>query len=80
MTAVDLFGEPIDPRRGLRGRPRHMPTPQLRALVARLHAMGFNQLTIAKTIGITAPTLRLNYAAELNSTSRAGCARLNSEE
>lgn len=68
--AVDLFGEPVDPRRGQVGRPRHMPSDPRRAKVAELHAAGFSHLEIAAALGITAPTLRLNYPAELNSRSQ----------
>ena len=67
---LDLFGEPIDPRRGWQGRPRHRPTEATRATVAELHGEGLDQLAIAKALGITAPTLRLNYPTELGSTSQ----------
>lgn len=71
MADLDLFGDPIDPRRGLSGRPRHMPTAAHRALVRELRAEGKPQVAIAQALGITVPTLQLNYPKELNSTSQA---------
>ena len=67
---LDLFGEPIDARRGQTGRPRHRPTAATRVRVAELRGEGLDQLAIAKALGITAPTLRLNYPTELRSTSQ----------
>jgi hypothetical protein len=66
---LDLFGQPVEPRSSRGGRPRHLPTPASRALVAELHAGGATQAEIADAIGITPPTLRLNYPEELGSTS-----------
>lgn len=66
----DLFGEPIDPRRGLTGRPRHMPTEALRRQVRALRQAGLSHDAIAAQIGITGPTLRLNYPDELGSSSQ----------
>lgn len=68
---VDLFGEPISEPRGA-GRPRHVPTEAQRCLVAAMHRDGHRQPAIAKRLGITVPTLLLNYAVELDSTSRTG--------
>lgn len=68
---LDLFGLPVDPRHGLAGRPRHIPMPRLRAEVAALHEAGHSHEAIAAAIGITAPTLRLNYPDELKSLSQA---------
>lgn len=69
--AADLFGNPIDPGFGRRGRPRHMPNAQLRQWVRAMRAEGMSQPAIARAVGITEPTLRLNYHEELQSTSRA---------
>jgi hypothetical protein len=66
---LDLFGQPVEPRSSRGGRPRHLPTPTSRALVAELRAGGATQTEIADAIGITPPTLRLNYPVELGSTS-----------
>lgn len=72
MTGLtDLFGHPLDiPRRGP-GRPRHVPTPELRATVRALRAEGASQPTICAAIGITGPTLVLHYYEELGSRSQA---------
>lgn len=70
MPDVDMFGHPVDPRHGCAGRPRHMPTAAQRTQVRALHADGRTQLEIARTIGITIPTLTLNYPDELNSKSQ----------
>lgn len=67
----DIFGHPVDPRRGLAGRPRHFATPELRAQVRALHEHGLSQPKIAAAIGITVPTLVLHYPRELNSSSQA---------
>jgi hypothetical protein len=67
----DLFGQPVRPGLGLKGRPRHMPSDDLRRKVRYLHEFGFSHDEIAKEIGITAPTLRLNYFHELESSSLA---------
>ena len=76
----DLFGGllpvPARPSAKPRGRPRHAPTQDLRDQVRTLKAAGLNHLEIAAAIGITAPTLRLNYPAELNSNSLAWRRRL----
>lgn len=66
---LDLFGQPFDRCEGRKGRPRHLPTPATRALVAQLHVRGETQAAIAEALGITRPTLRLNYPVELGSRS-----------
>lgn len=70
----DLFGFEIEPARGM-GRPRHVPTEATRALVAQLRAEGAAQEAIAQRLGITGPTLRLNYPRELGSNSKTGARR-----
>lgn len=69
--AADLFGEPLGPPMERRGRPRHVPTADLRQRVAQLHAEGLGQVKIAHAIGITGPTLARHYRLELNSKSQA---------
>lgn len=75
MAERDLFGHAIEQKREARGRPRHMPTAELRARVMSLHAEGLNQPNIAKAIGISLPTLLLNYPVELDSKSQSGARR-----
>ncbi len=67
----DLFGLPIRPGHGQRGRPRHVPTPELRARVIDLREAGAGQAAIAEALGVTIPTLRLHYPAETGTKSRA---------
>lgn len=69
-SALDLFGLPIVEGRG-RGRPRHLPTDEQRARVRELANEGRAQLAIAQALGITVPTLLLNYPNELKSKSLA---------
>jgi len=70
-TSRDLFGLPVDPNHGAKGRPRHIPTPELRQRVAQMHTAGQSQPKIAAAIGVTVPTLVLHYNAELRSSSQA---------
>ena len=70
QSELDLLGDPIDPGHGQRGRPRHMPTDALRRKVRALKVKGLSQVGIAAAIGITEPTLRLNYPVELESMSQ----------
>lgn len=70
MIEVDLFGFEVDRSRRRPGRPRHMPTPELRAHVRQLHLEGLSHLAIAAAIGVTDPTLRIHYFAELDSSSQ----------
>lgn len=76
----DLFGFPIRPGHGCRGRPRHMPSHAQRQLVRQLHTNGLAQPAIAKALGITVPTLLLNYPIELESKSRTGARRAEQEK
>lgn len=68
---VDLFGHPVDPRRGRPGRPRHFPTPASRDLVRKMHGDGAGQSAIGAALGLTEKTLRLHYPNELDSSSQA---------
>lgn|GEM_PF-6241746 len=71
---LDMFGQPVPPRRGP-GRPRHLPTSESRALVERLRGAGVEQAEIAEALGVSLPTLRLNYPIELQSQSQTGARR-----
>lgn len=48
------------------GRPRHQPTPETRKMVVALCGVGLPQERIAEVIGVSHPTLRRAYRAELN--------------
>ena len=61
----DLFGDAVPVGWGKRGRPQHIATNQNRNKVNMLLALGWNNERIAKTLGITPPTLRKNYFREL---------------
>lgn len=65
----DLFGEPLFVPRP-QGRPRHVPTEATRQRVRELHGEGLPQMAIAQAIGLTVPTMLLNYHRELESTSQ----------
>ena len=62
---VDLFGDPISPGRGQRGRPAHVPTRASRDKVWLGLVMGWSNDRIANAIGVSLPTLRKAYKAEL---------------
>lgn len=68
---LDLLGDPVRPGAGRKGRPCHLPTPESREMVAAMHRAGEGQSSIALALGITIPTLVLNYPSELESNSRA---------
>ncbi|RAK61300.1 hypothetical protein DJ021_16575 [Phenylobacterium hankyongense] len=55
---------PFEPSRG-RGRPRFTPSEQQRQLVETMYGRGRTRETIADTIGVSLPTLRRYFAAEL---------------
>ena len=75
LISLDLFGEPVAAKRGA-GRPRHLPTAATRQKVSELHRAGAKQPAIATALGITVPTLTLNYPSELESNSQAWRARI----
>lgn len=63
--ATDLFGNPWEPPKDGRGRKRHKRIPQVAEMVAVLRAGGATQEEIARTVGISVPTLTANYWDEL---------------
>jgi hypothetical protein len=63
-TARDLFGMPVLPPRGM-GRPRHMPTDDLRQQVRLMREGGATLPTIATALRISEPTLALHYRDQL---------------
>lgn len=62
---LDLLGDPIPENFGGRGRPPHIPTTTNRNKVMVLLAMDWDEVRIAKAIGITKPTLKKHYFREL---------------
>jgi hypothetical protein len=57
----DLFGMPVRARHGLKGRPEHVPTPEIANRLAILLAMGWDDKRISATVGLSIPTLRKHY-------------------
>lgn len=70
QSELDLLGDPIDPGHGQRGRPRHIPTDEIRCKIICFLIDGKRQPEIAALIGVSLPTLRLNYFRELGSSSQ----------
>lgn len=62
---IDLFGDPVPENWGGRGRPAHIATLVNRNKVLMLLALGWGNERIAQAMGITAPTLRKSYRAQL---------------
>lgn len=62
----DLFGDPVPPNRGKRGRPQHIPTAENRHRVTIWFALGYAPEQVAEALGITMPTLRKHYFSELS--------------
>jgi hypothetical protein len=54
------------PVRRSAGRPRYLPSPERRLMVARLHSFGMKQSYIALLCRISLPTLRKYFSAELS--------------
>ena len=61
----DLFGVPLDPHHGRKGRPRHKPTAEMRQRVRELRDGGASLPVIAAALRITEPTLALHYRQEV---------------
>jgi hypothetical protein len=61
----DLFGDPISPRHGRRGRPPHIPTQENRNKVNLLLALGWSNERIANGINVDLKTLKKHYFPEL---------------
>lgn len=68
---VDLFGDPVPANHGGRGRPAHIPTRANRDKVLLGLALGWSGERIARGLGITLPTLRAHYAAQLKTRDLA---------
>ena len=62
---VDLFGMPVSVLVRGRGRPAHEPCEKKRRRVSMLMALGWKDARIAAVLGISLPTLRKHYFAEL---------------
>lgn len=71
MMCRDLFGDPIAPPVERRGRPRHVRCAIKAAQIRELHDLGLAHPQIARLVGLSGPTMRMYYAPELGSASRA---------
>lgn len=68
---VDLFGDPILPRQEGRGRPEHLWTRANSNKVLLAFARGLTVKDAAVSIGVSAPTLRKVYFAEVAKRTQA---------
>ncbi|WP_304615851.1 resolvase [Paracoccus sp. (in: a-proteobacteria)] len=68
---IDLFGNPVRPGRGQRGRPRFEVTPEIRNKIKLGLALGWVNDRIAGAVGISAATLKRYFRAELKARDLA---------
>lgn len=68
--AVFRLAPPREP--GTMGRPRHQPTDGQRNIVRKMRRAGRSKMEIAEAIGVSEPTLRVHYFAELEVPDEAG--------
>jgi hypothetical protein len=68
---VDLFGDPCLPPDGGRGRPVHQPTRETRNRVLLGLVRGLTAKEIARSVGLSVPTLRKHYFFELQQREHA---------
>lgn len=61
----DLFGNPVRPGKGQKGRPRYEATLKDRNKVKMLLAMGWNNQRIANALEVSLATLKRYFRAEL---------------
>lgn len=67
---TDLFGHPVRPRKGERGRPRKMLTAEDLDMLEAAQTMGVAPREIAKTLGIGYSTLKRNFGPLLTAAAR----------
>ncbi|KMS54582.1 hypothetical protein V473_15335 [Sphingobium cupriresistens LL01] len=71
FSGVDLFGDPIIPRQEGRGRPEHGWSLENSNKVLLAFAKGLSVKEAATAIGMSVPTLRKHYFAEVAKRSAA---------
>ncbi|PHP20349.1 hypothetical protein CG471_07925 [Sphingobium sp. IP1] len=76
FPGVDLFGDPIVPRQEGRGRPEHSWSLENSNKVLLAFARGLSVKEAAMAIGVSVPTLRKHYFAEV---AKRAAARLRME-
>jgi hypothetical protein len=64
-ASADLLDDPVSPDRGRRGRPRQLATSTNARNFNALRAAIWTPAQIARALGISAPTLRKHYFAEM---------------
>ncbi|KQU79826.1 hypothetical protein ASD00_36065 [Ensifer sp. Root31] len=57
----DLFGNPVETTERKAGRPEHEPTEEMIINIMVLLASGMSNKEVAKTVGLSVPTLRKHY-------------------
>ncbi|WP_294353341.1 hypothetical protein [uncultured Sphingomonas sp.] len=65
FSGVDLFGDPIQPRKEGRGRPEHVWSLENSNKVLLGFARGLTVKQAATVIGLSVPTLRKHYSSEV---------------
>ncbi len=65
FSGVDLFGDPIQPRKEGRGRPEHVWTLESSNKVLLAFARRLSVKEAATAIGVSVPTLRKHYSSEV---------------
>ncbi len=65
FSGVDLFGDPVVPRAEGRGRPEHVWSRENSNRVLLAFAAGYSVKEAATAIGVSVPTLRKHYFAEV---------------
>lgn len=76
FSGVDLFGDPVIPRQEGRGRPEHTWSLENSNKVLLAFARGLSVKEAATAIGVSVPTLRKHYFAEV---AKRTAARLRME-
>lgn len=71
FSGVDLFGDPVIPRQEGRGRPEHSWSLENSNKVLLAFAKGLGVKEAATVIGVSVPTLRKHYFAEVSKRSAA---------
>lgn len=61
----DLFGQPVRPGYGMKGRPPYVPTDRDRNKIKLLLALGWSNIRVANGLGISLATLKRYFRAEL---------------
>jgi AcrR family transcriptional regulator len=69
--ATDLFGNPVRPNKGRRGRPALEITPEDRDAVEAALVKGYSNQKICEAVGISLPSLKRHFRSSLQQRDRA---------